>query len=102
MSTTTLPETTYNSIVHRKAKGSLILNSKALYFRPLSGDAHPLPWTSIAKHQVSPATHPKSLLKVICNSSTTNAGNDDTTKKKSVVAYTFVVVTSIMGWTILY
>jgi len=88
MATTTLPETTYNSIVHRKAKGSLILNSKALYFRPLSGDAHPLPWTSIAKHQVSPATHPKSLLKVICNS-TTNTGNDDTTKKKSVVAYTF-------------
>ena len=44
-----------------------------------------LPQQQISKHQVSPATHPKSLLKVIISNNNNNAEKD----KKLSAAYTF-------------
>ncbi|KAL9189644.1 hypothetical protein ACHAXT_009319 [Thalassiosira profunda] len=66
-------ETAYAGVLHRKARGSLALSDRGLAFRPDASNAAPaaarvvLPWDKVAKHQVSPATHPKSLLKVVAS-----------------------------------
>lgn len=79
-------ETTYPSILYRKTKGSLVISDRGLFFRAEGElNAAPrvvLPWNQLVKHQVSPATHPKSLLKAIANNS--NAAAD-----KSSTSYTF-------------
>lgn len=59
---------TYPSVVHRKRMGSLVLTDRGLFFRPEpNNDASfkEIYWNQVLKHQVSPASHPKSLLKVI-------------------------------------
>ncbi|KAL7445708.1 hypothetical protein ACHAXH_009107 [Discostella pseudostelligera] len=82
-----LPEVTYSGIVHRNSSGSVTLSEQELVFRPdCNGDGHDggsitnrdavdaavtLPWYQVVKHQVSPVSHPKSLLKV----TTTAAGS---------------------------
>lgn len=81
-------ETTYSNIIHRKSKGSVVLNIRGLFFRPQTGSSDTiiaLNWNEIAKHQVSPASHSKSLLKVICNS---NGGSNAGSNKKSA-SHTF-------------
>ena len=60
-------ETTYSNIIYRKSKGSVVLNIRGLFFRPQTGSSDDdtiiaLNWNEIAKHQVSPASHSKSLL----------------------------------------
>jgi len=70
-------ETNYNGIVHRKSKGSLVITDRGLFFRPENVNSNGnngnsnsrvvLPWNQVVKHQVSPASHPKSLLKVVTN-----------------------------------
>ncbi|KAL7526771.1 hypothetical protein ACHAXR_005099 [Thalassiosira sp. AJA248-18] len=95
-------ETTYASILHRKTKGSLILTDRGLFFRS-DGDNNGnnaagssttataarvvLPWNQVVKHQVSPTSHSKSLLKVI--SSTASSNNADP-KKSSTSSVTFI------------
>ena len=50
----------------KKTEGSLVLTSEHFAFQPSSnGSASVLPYQLVAKHQVSPVSYPKSLLKVI-------------------------------------
>ena len=78
-----IPEINYSGIIHRNCSGSISLSDQSFVFRPNSNgdgsntninhdaadDAIVIPWHQVAKHQVSPATHPKSLLKVITTGS---------------------------------
>eukprot|EP00585_Thalassiosira_rotula_P000817 CAMPEP_0196160750 /NCGR_PEP_ID=MMETSP0910-20130528/46989_1 /TAXON_ID=49265 /ORGANISM="Thalassiosira rotula, Strain GSO102" /LENGTH=748 /DNA_ID=CAMNT_0041425689 /DNA_START=1 /DNA_END=2247 /DNA_ORIENTATION=+ len=73
--------TTYIGILHRKNKGSLVLTDQGLCFRPESANGSNtngvvLPWHQVAKHQVSPASHPKSLLKVVTATNNKPQRND--------------------------
>ena len=56
--------TTYAPVWLKKTEGRLVLTPNHLEFQstdpPLT-----IPWTSITKHQVSPATYPKALLKLL-------------------------------------
>lgn len=75
--TDTDTDTTYLGIVHRKNTGSLLLASDSLIFRPDgAGDDHQIivSWDRVTKHQVSPASHPKALLRVLTGKS--DGGND--------------------------
>lgn len=57
---------TYRPVVFKKTEGSLVLTGEHFAFHPSSnGSASLLPYQLVAKHQVSPASYPKSLLKVI-------------------------------------
>ncbi len=64
--------TTYPQVKHKQNEGSLILSSNAMSFQPAAAAAingapsnSSIAWTSIAKHQVSPASHSKALLKIL-------------------------------------
>jgi TFIIH p62 subunit, N-terminal domain len=58
--------TTYDPVVYKKTDGSVTLTSEYLAFHPASNGAESLlPYQLVTKHQVSPASYPKSLLKVI-------------------------------------
>lgn len=64
--------TTYDGVVHKKANGSLVLDTGFFRFQTTSNGDNgtttslvELPWNKISKHQVSPASHPKSLLKIV-------------------------------------
>eukprot|EP00804_Cyclotella_cryptica_P005092 CCRYP_011553-RA/>CCRYP_011553-RA protein AED:0.05 eAED:0.05 QI:0/0/0/1/1/1/4/0/729 len=95
---TSSKESTFHGVLHSKVRGNLILAETGLSFQPdavqsngatndddINTDNKPngatvlnLPWIDIVKHQVSPANHPKSLLKVIrrdSNNTTTNASH---------------------------
>jgi transcription initiation factor TFIIH subunit 1 len=57
---------TYDSIIHKKAGGRLMLSDNGLIFHPSSSTTtSPIAWNIITKHQVSPASYPKSLLKLV-------------------------------------
>jgi transcription initiation factor TFIIH subunit 1 len=57
---------TYDSIIHKKAGGKLMLSDNGLIFHPSSSTTtSPIAWNIITKHQVSPASYPKSLLKLV-------------------------------------
>lgn len=58
--------TTYPHVKQKQNEGSLIL-SDTLSFQPAANAApsNSIAWASIAKHQVSPASHSKALLKII-------------------------------------
>lgn len=89
--------TEYPNTIHRKVKGTLILNNSRLAFRPESStnngsssstdDALTIPWSAVTKHQVSPATHPKHLLRVLLRSA--GGGNDNNGNKKKAPAKAF-------------
>lgn len=68
MDVSTIEVTTYPQVKHKQNEGNLILSSDALSFQPNTG-APPsnIAWQSVAKHQVSPASHSKALLKVVLN-----------------------------------
>ena len=61
--------------IHRKQSGKIELNISEFRFESkleskdaqanMNGEVVALPWCNIIKHQVSPASHPKSLLKII-------------------------------------
>jgi transcription initiation factor TFIIH subunit 1 len=76
-----LKSTTYPNAFHKKAPGTLILNDSGITFYPSSngnangggggvggGTKRSVPWITIGKHQVSPASHPKHLLKLLLSS----------------------------------
>jgi len=79
----------YSGILHRKAKGSLELSESGFNFRPdiggENGTIEIIPWNRTIKHQVSPASHSKSLLKILvaaaasANSGGNNASNSSFT-----------------------
>jgi transcription initiation factor TFIIH subunit 1 len=60
--------TTYLSVRHKQTEGTITLSDEEITFRSSSADALEIPWLSIAKHQVSPASHPKALLKLVLKS----------------------------------
>uniref|UniRef100_A0A7S4JKW9 BSD domain-containing protein n=1 Tax=Odontella aurita TaxID=265563 RepID=A0A7S4JKW9_9STRA len=57
--------TTYPKSRHDKSEGTIMLNATHLMFFPSSGTKVTVSWADIAKHQVSPASHPKCLLKLV-------------------------------------
>ena len=76
MSMSTATDATYDGILHRKSQGSLVLSDRGLCFRNVGDTAAVaagglarvvLPWQQVTKHQVSPASHPKALLKVLAH-----------------------------------
>ena len=83
----------YSGAIHRKVKGTLILTDADLTFRPegistngsKEADASSLtiPWSAVEKHQVSPATHPKHLLRVLLRAAANDGGDDNGSKKKA-------------------
>jgi hypothetical protein len=58
-------ETVYPHVRFRKVAGSLLLSSSKLIFRAAAGSETPFDWQRVAKHQVSPASYAKSLLKMV-------------------------------------
>ena len=92
--------TEYSGAIHRKVKGTLILTDADLTFRPNAEGSSTngskeadvsltIPWSAVEKHQVSPATHPKHLLRVLLHQSTVNGGGDDNGSKKKAPAKAF-------------
>ncbi|KAL7477126.1 hypothetical protein ACHAW6_002939 [Cyclotella cf. meneghiniana] len=93
---TSSKESTFHGVLHNKVRGNLILSESGLSFQQeavhINGAtdevdkntgnngviALQLPWINIVKHQVSPANHPKSLLKIIQRDSCNNAAPDKT------------------------
>ncbi|GKY93712.1 hypothetical protein MPSEU_000338400 [Mayamaea pseudoterrestris] len=63
---------TYENVLHKKQQGALTLTSEQLTFqtRASSSSLAVIPWSTVSKHQVSPATYPKPLLKIILQNST--------------------------------
>ncbi|CAB9503541.1 transcription factor IIH subunit 1 [Seminavis robusta] len=58
--------TTYHPVLFKKTEGSLMLTGEHFAFHPSSNSSPSLlPFSVVAKHQVSPANYPKPLLKVV-------------------------------------
>lgn len=59
--------TTYPQVHHKQTEGTAIVSQANFTFQPASAGAEVvhIPWPSIQKHQVSPASHNKALLKLI-------------------------------------
>ena len=57
----------YPSVVFKKTEGTLTLTNESFTFAPKGGATAPsvLPFHVVAKHQVSPPSYPKSLLKIV-------------------------------------
>lgn len=61
----------YETVVHKKLEGKLILSDDNLAFHSSSSSSttttspSPIAWNIISKHQVSPISYPKSLLKLV-------------------------------------
>ena len=58
-------DSTYQPVIFKKTQGSLVLTNDHFAFHPTSGSVSMLPYHLVAKHQVSPATYAKCLLKVV-------------------------------------
>ena len=97
--------TTYGDVVHRKSKGSIVLSDLDLLFRPDDddvgggdvggGDRVVLPWRRVSKHQVSPASHPRALLRVVATTPPSDVDDDggaglSPSSSSSSTTYTFV------------
>ena len=63
-------ETTYENVRNKKAEGKLSLTEDAMTFH--STTTTPFSWSTIVKHQVSPASHPKCLLKFVFSDGKSN------------------------------
>jgi transcription initiation factor TFIIH subunit 1 len=57
--------TSYTQVKLKNNEGSLVLSSDDLSFRPTVGPPSNISWRNVSKHQVSPATHSKALLKIV-------------------------------------
>ena len=57
--------TTYEQVLHKKATGKLVLTAESLMFVSETGASAAVPWSDVAKHQVSPENYPKAMLKVV-------------------------------------
>lgn len=63
----------YRNVLHRKLSGTLTLTVHELGFRPTNAAnnaASSVPWNTVTKHQVSPVSYPKPLLKLILRNGT--------------------------------
>lgn len=57
---------TYENVTHKKVVGRLLVSDDGLIFYPSSSStSSPIAWNIITKHQVSPVSYPKSLLKLV-------------------------------------
>ena len=93
----------YSGILYRKNNGAIVLSEASLNFRPEaatsgqnitnSDGAIELPWNRIIKHQVSPASHPKSLLKVLVEAAVDVGGGGEGGVSKNNTSLTFVFPT---------
>lgn len=85
----------YTGILHRKTKGTFELTESGFSFCPddsSSDDVSAItevPWNRTIKHQVSPASHPKSLLKVVVTAGAAEIDDADSTTS----SFTFVFPT---------
>jgi transcription initiation factor TFIIH subunit 1 len=61
--------TTFVNVLHKQHPGSLTLIENALVFQKSADLSAPITilWNTMVKHQVSPVTYPKPLLKIIIN-----------------------------------
>lgn len=95
-SITASKESTFHGVIHNKSRGALILSETGLLFRPETNGGSTtnelkLTWSQIAKHQVSPATHPKHLMKLLLvNSATSSDANESTSKGTSSHTFQFL------------
>ena len=93
-------ESVFHGVVHNnKTRGELTLSEAGLTFQPdkKNGDtkqsaALKLSWTKIAKHQVSPTSHPKHLMKVIVSSNFNDSANSESSTAKPA-SHTFEFLT---------
>lgn len=94
----------YSGILYRKNNGALVLSEAGLNYRPeatatagqknnSSDGAIELPWNRIIKHQVSPASHPKSLLKVLVEAAVDVGGGGGGDVSNNNTSFTFVFPT---------
>lgn len=67
---------TYPKATHRKVEGSLVLTDESLTFHPELNDNGGgnvdlvvIRWQDVEKHQITPASHPKCMLKLVLRSS---------------------------------
>jgi len=60
-------ESVFDQVRHKKREGSLYIKSNGIAFLPKGSDetTFHIPWPSVVKHQVSPASYPKALLKIL-------------------------------------
>jgi transcription initiation factor TFIIH subunit 1 len=56
--------TAYTKVIHKQLEGTLFLNKERINFRPNKEEAINVSLFTVVKHQVSPATYPRSLLKL--------------------------------------
>lgn len=59
--------TSYNNVCYKQGEGTLFLGGDKITFQQTKPDAHVfhIAMTSILKHQVSPSSHPKAMLKLL-------------------------------------
>ena len=81
-----LSSTSYKSVTFKKNTGTLILNESALTYYPANATPLKYEWITILKHQVSPASHHKHLLKISLHKS---AAKEIQGKKSTSQAYEF-------------
>lgn len=83
----------YTGILHRKTKGTFELSETGFKFSngDGGGDAIEISWNRTIKHQVSPASHSKSLLKILVNGG--SDGDDNGAASSSTSSFTFVFPT---------
>ena len=55
----------YKKVIYKKLEGIVVLTDSNLIFQPNSGPEVLIAWSTLSKHQVSPAAHPKALLKLL-------------------------------------
>lgn len=62
--------TTYEPVIHKKARGKVVLTPESLaFYNVTGGSSTSVDWKTIVKHQVSPVTYEKFLLKLIVKES---------------------------------
>jgi transcription initiation factor TFIIH subunit 1 len=80
----TVKSSSYQNVTHKKVSGTVILTDSHLTFYPLSTGvaSEQSPWTSISKHQVSPITHARHLLKIVFLQKEDAAGSESNSDPK--------------------
>jgi transcription initiation factor TFIIH subunit 1 len=63
----------YKKVIHKKLEGIVVLTDSNLIFQPNAGPEVLIAWKTLSKHQVSPAAHPKALLKLIMTDDAANS-----------------------------
>ena len=73
-SSSSMMDAKYTNVTYKKVEGSLTLTHSSISFVPVNGTngnqngsstTFQFPWSVISKHQVSPASHPKALLRLL-------------------------------------